>query len=299
MVMLLVLAFACVAGAILYAAEAVWVSDRQRKLSLGRIATYSGLPAVAGSRFGRGAADRYAPPLARLASRLDPRATPDRVGQRLVAAGLARTVTPTMFLASKIVFAAVAFGLTALVSITAGAYGRALLFGTLSGVAGFLLPDAVAIARSKTRREEMKIALPDALDVLAVSVEAGLGFDAALAKVGEHMEGPLVDEFGLVLNEMRVGESRTNALRNLGDRSGFTEMQTFSQAVIQAEQHGAPLGRVLRVQASESRTRRKLAAEEKAMKAPVKMLIPTGLFVFPAMFVVILGPALFRIFETF
>jgi tight adherence protein C len=204
-----------------------------------------------------------------------------------------------MFLASKIVFAAVALGLTAVLSVTAGAYGRALLLGILAGAAGFLLPDAVAITRSKTRREKMKIALPDALDVLAVSVEAGLGFDAALAKVGEHMEGPLVDEFGLVLNEMRVGESRTNALRNLGDRSGFTEMQTFSQAVIQAEQHGAPLGRVLRVQASESRTRRKLAAEEKAMKAPVKMLVPTGMFVFPAMFVVILGPALFRIFETF
>ncbi|MFN0155433.1 MAG: type II secretion system F family protein [Gaiella sp.] len=299
MVMLLLLAFVCLAGAVLYAAEAVWVSDRQRRLSLRRIEAYAGdeLGSEAG-RLGSTLAAQ-APMLARLAGRLDPRATPERVGLKLVAAGVARTVTPTSFLAAKTVLAALGLGLGGVLAVASGSVGRALLVGIALCLAGFLLPDSYLAARARTRRNELRVGLPDALDVLAVSVEAGLGFEAALARVSEHMNGPLVDEFELTLNELRVGESRTNALRRLGERAGFPEMEGFVLSVIQAEQHGAPLGRVLRVQASEARKRRQLAAEEQAMRAPVKMLFPTGLFIFPAMFVVILGPALFRIFETF
>ncbi len=299
MVMLLILAFVCVAGAVVYAANAVWVSDRDRRLSLGRIGTYAGdglgeTPSRLGASF-----TASAPLLARLAQRVDPRSTPERVGLKLVAAGIARTVTPTSFLATKTVLAAMGVGLGGLVAVAYGSFGKALLVAIGMGVVGFLLPDAYLTMRSRTRRDEMRVALPDALDVLAVSVEAGLGFEAAMSRVGEHLHGPLIDEFDLVLNELRVGESRTNALRKLGERAGFPEMEGFVHSVIQAEQHGAPLGRVLRVQASEARKRRQLAAEEQAMKAPVKMLLPTGFFIFPAMFVVILGPALFRIFEAF
>ena len=145
----------------------------------------------------------------------------------------------------------------------------------------------------------MRRELPDALDVLAVSVEAGLGFDAALARLGEYLEGPLVEEFLLVLAELRIGESRSAALRKMADRVDIPELTSVVSSLIQAEQLGSPLGRMLRIQAEESRGRRQVAAEEKAMKAPVKMLVPTALFIFPAMFVVILGPAVLSINEAF
>lgn len=297
--MLLVLAFVLLAGAVYYAAAVVWAPERERRLSLRRIGVYSGRPASEAPWLGGRAFERYAPGLAHLAQRVDPRSTPARVGVRLVAAGMARTVTPTAFLASKVVAAAVGFGLGGLLVASSGHYGRAFVVAVALGVVGFILPDAYLALRIRSRREEMRVALPDTLDVLAVSVEAGLGLEAAIARVGEHMRGPLVDELNLVLNELRVGESRSKALHKLGERAGFPEMETFVQAILQGEQLGAPLGRVLRVQAADSRTRRQLAAEEKAMKAPVKMLMPTALFIFPAMFVVILGPALIKILETF
>jgi len=127
--------------------------------------------------------------------------------------------------------------------------------------------------------------------VLAVSVEAGLGFDGAIAKLTEHMQGALIDEFALTLGEMRIGESRHDALKKLTERVPSPEVAAFVRAVIQADQLGISLGRILRVQAADSRLRRQAAAEEKAMKAPIKMLFPTVLFIFPAMFLVILGPA--------
>jgi len=132
-----------------------------------------------------------------------------------------------------------------------------------------------------------------------VSVEAGLGFDAAVAKLSERMVGPLVDEFGLVLHEMRIGESRSEALKNLSDRVDVREVSQFCRAIIQADQLGIALSRILRVQSHDMRVRRQLAAEEKAMKAPVKMLFPTVLFVFPSMFVVALGPAALNLMQTF
>jgi tight adherence protein C len=146
-------------------------------------------------------------------------------------------------------------------------------------------------SRIRSRQERLRADLPDALDLLAVSVEAGLGFDAAVVKLTEQLEGPLGEEFTLTLAEMRVGESRSDALKKLAERTDLPEMSAFSRAIIQADQFGISLGRILRVQAVDTRHRRQLAAEEKAMKAPVKMLFPTVIFIFPSMFIVILGPA--------
>jgi tight adherence protein C len=145
----------------------------------------------------------------------------------------------------------------------------------------------------------MQAELPNVLDLLCVSVEAGLGFDAALVKLSERMQGPLVDEFSLVLHEMRIGESRAAALRNLSERVDVPEVSQFCRALIQADQLGIALSRILRVQSHDMRIRRQLAAEEKAMKAPVKMLFPTVIFIFPAMFVVALGPAMLDLLKTF
>jgi tight adherence protein C len=130
-------------------------------------------------------------------------------------------------------------------------------------------------------------------------VEAGLGFDGAITKLTEHMDGPLAEEFGLTLGEMRIGESRSEALKKMAERVGSPEMAAFTRAVIQADQLGISLGRILRLQAAEARNRRQAAAEEKAMKAPIKMLFPTVLFIFPAMFIVILGPAFMNLSKLF
>jgi tight adherence protein C len=126
-----------------------------------------------------------------------------------------------------------------------------------------------------------------------------MGFDGAITKLTEHMEGPLVDEFGLTLGEMRIGESRAEALKRMAERTAIPELAAFTRAIIQADQLGISLGRILRVQAADSRNRRQSAAEERAMKAPIKMLFPTVLFIFPAMFLVILGPAFLNLAKFF
>jgi tight adherence protein C len=163
------------------------------------------------------------------------------------------------------------------------------------GALGMIVPDVILGVRIRGRRERIRSELPDALDLLAVSVEAGLGLDGAVAKLTEHMHGALVDEFALTLGEMRIGESRHDALKKMAERVPAPEVAAFVRSVIQADQLGISLGRILRVQASDSRLRRQAAAEERAMKAPIKMLFPTALFIFPALFVVILGPALLNI----
>jgi tight adherence protein C len=237
--------------------------------------------------------------LSRLALRLSPGATVESIDLRLLGAGMARTLTPVGFLTWKVVLGATGTLAGGLLGTLAESPLRAILLALVLGAGGFVLPDVVVSLRTKSRREEMRAELPDALDVLAVSVEAGLGFDAALARLAEELEGPLVEELSLTLSEMRIGESRQDALRKLADRVDVAELTSVVHALVQADQLGSPLARVLRVQAQEARLRRQQAAEERAMKAPVKMIVPTALFIFPAMFVVILGPALLHLAELF
>ena len=178
-----------------------------------------------------------------------------------------------------------------------GAVGM-LLMAVFAAI-GFVLPDTFVTMKARSRKEQIRSELPDALDLLAVSVEAGMGFDGAISKLTEHMKGPLVEEFTLTLGEMRIGESRENALRKMADRVSIPELAAFTRAIIQADQLGISLGRILRVQATDTRNRRQAAAEERAMKAPIKMLFPTVVFIFPAMFVVILGPAFLNLAKLF
>ena len=171
---------------------------------------------------------------------------------------------------------------------------------TLGGAfVGFVMPDFVLSAKARARREAVRAQLPDALDLLAVSVEAGLGFDGAISKLAEHMDGALTEEFNLALNEMRIGEGRQEALKKMAERCDTPEISSFTRAIIQADQLGISLGRILRVQAADTRLKRQAAAEEKAMKAPIKMLFPTVIFIFPAMFIVVLGPALIGLAKVF
>ncbi len=174
-----------------------------------------------------------------------------------------------------------------------------LFFAIILGGVGFIVPDFAVSAKARSRRDQIRAELPDALDLMAVSVEAGMGFDGALAKLTEHMEGPLADEFALTLNEVKIGETRQDALKKLADRTDTPELSSFVRSIIQADQLGISLSRILRVQATDSRLKRQAAAEEKAMKAPIKMLFPTVLFIFPAMFLVILGPAFLNLSKIF
>ena len=237
--------------------------------------------------------------LARAALKVNPRANLDAIALRLVSAGMGRSISPTTFLAIKAGSAIGGgfFGFVVGTAVAGPLAGFALAFGL--GFGGFVVPGFVIGIRGRRRREELRAQLPDALDLLAVSVEAGLGFDGAIAKLTEHMHGALAEEFSLTLGEMRIGESRHDALKKLAARASAPEVASFCRAIIQADQLGISLGRLLRVQATDARLKRQAAAEEKAAKSPIKMLFPTVIFIFPAMFIVILGPAMLNLMKLF
>ena len=301
--MLLVVAVLLLAGAAYLAGEVVTQPGRERQRAVRRAATY-GRARVASSglerlRFGERVVVPATASLARLALRMNPRVTLDSIASRLLAAGMGPAITPTAFLALKGA-GAVAGGFVGFVvgGVMAGASIGLVLAVSGAGM-GFVLPGFIVSMRARKRREEVKSQLPDALDLLAVSVEAGLGFDGAVAKLTEHMDGALAEEFALTLGEMRIGESRHDALKKLADRSSAPELASFTRAIIQADRLGISLGRILRLQAAESRLKRQAAAEEKAMKSAIKMLFPTVLFIFPAMFIVVLGPAFLNLAKFF
>ena len=299
--MLLILAGLSFAAATFLVAQVATLPSRQRRDLLASAARYGSRSAPTGAVDQRaGFGDRVVTPILRpIASvivRLMPRTTRDTVRQRLLHAGLAPRVTPDHFLGAKGLLAALG-GVFGLVIGAAVSPSLAILFPIAIGALGYVTPDLIVNGRVATRRERVLLALPDALDLLAVCVEAGLGFDAALAKLTEYMDGPLIDEFALTLNEMRIGESRTEALRRMATRVGVPEFTAFVRSIVQADRLGTSIGSILRVQSADARVRRQLAAEEKAMKAPIKMLFPTLIFIFPAMFIVILGPALIN-FKT-
>jgi tight adherence protein C len=292
--MLIVLGGLLLGAAAFVVAETATLPARQRRELLKRAANYGSRPVARPidrrhSTFGERVLAPILAGVARFVVRLTPNTTRDTIAQRLLSAGLAQTITPDQLLAAKGLLSGAGIFIGILAATAVGAKGLILAIG-LAAV-GFIAPDFFVGTRVTRRRELIQAALPDALDLLAVSVEAGLGFDASVAKLVEYMDGPLVEEFALMLNEMRIGETRAEALKRMAGRVDCHEVGSFVRAVVQAENLGMSMGNILRVQASDARIRRQLAAEEKAMKAPIKMLFPTAVFILPAMFIVILGPA--------
>jgi len=167
-----------------------------------------------------------------------------------------------------------------------------IFFGLGGFAVGFLAPEFWLGRKIRKRQLDMLLQLPDALDLLTISVEAGLGFDAALAKVVEKMEGPLVNEFRQALAEIRMGRLRRDALRDVASRADVQPVTNFIGAIVQAEQLGVPIAKVLQIQSQQLRIERRQRAEEAAAKAPVKMLFPMVGCIFPTIFIVILGPAI-------
>lgn len=164
---------------------------------------------------------------------------------------------------------------------------------------GLLFPNLILSKKQTERQRRIINSLPDIIDLLTVSVEAGLSFDGALTKVIEKMPGPLAKEFENVLQEMKVGKQKKDALKDMAERVGVQDLTTFVGSIVQADQFGVSIGHVLRIQSEQIRQKRRQRAQEKAMKAPVKMLIPMIIFIFPTIFVVLLGPAVLKMIDIF
>lgn len=192
-------------------------------------------------------------------------------------------------------------GIPLLVYLMTGSAGGTLrlIYTGVAFLMTMIMPDFALKRLAVSRQQKILTALPDNLDLLTVSVEAGLGFDQALLKMIEKTKGPLTEEFKRMLQEMKIGKIRRDALREMALRSGVEELQTFAAAIIQADQLGVGIGKVLRVQSRQLRERRRLRAEEKAQKAPVKMLIPMIIFIFPCLFIILLGPGVLEMIDNF
>lgn len=176
---------------------------------------------------------------------------------------------------------------------------RFILLAVSAVLIGLLFPNMLLNGKIRKRQAEVTRSLPDIMDLLTVSVEAGLTFDSALSKVVEKMPGTLAREFEIVLQEIKVGKSKKEALYQMADRIGIQDLRNFVSSVVQADQLGVSLGKVLRIQSEQIRQNRKQRISEKAMKAPVKMLIPMVVFIFPAIFIVLLGPVVLNLIDVF
>ncbi|HET6815606.1 MAG TPA: type II secretion system F family protein [Mycobacteriales bacterium] len=234
-----------------------------------------------------------------LGRRLSPRGQSDRIRRRLDLAGNPPRWDVDRVFAFK-VLGMIAGGLVGI--LLSFAFGASVLVGVgftlILAAVGLLAPNIVLLQLSQTRQQQIQKDLPDALDLLSISVEAGLGFDAALAQVARNTTGPLAEEFFRVLQEMQIGTGRSGAMRALGERTTVPELRGFVTAMVQADAFGVPIANVLRVQANEMRVKRSQRAEEAAQKVPVKILFPLIFCILPALFIVVIGPAAITIIRN-
>lgn len=182
--------------------------------------------------------------------------------------------------------------------LTGAGFSSSLLYGVIGLIFGYLVVDLWLNNAITKHQKSIERELPDALDLLTISIEAGLGFDASMQRVVQKATGPLALEFNQAIQEMRIGKTRREALRDLSVRNGVSDLTKFVDAIMQADQLGVSLGNVLRTQSDQIRVLRRQRVEEKAMKAPVKMLIPMVLFIFPTIFIVLLGPAVIQVLDV-
>jgi len=206
------------------------------------------------------------------------------------------------FLASRFVVAAVFGGLMLVLSLLAPSSSIKLnpfIIVPLFTIIGFYFPQLWLQSKINARQTEIRKAMPDALDLLTICVEAGLGFDAAMAKVSEKWDNELSLAFARSIREVQLGKLRREALKDMAERIGIPEMTSFVAAVIQSEQLGVSMAKVLRIQSEQMRVKRRQMAEEQAHKAPVKMIIPMAFLTFPSIFIVLLTPAIIRMWNNF
>ncbi|MFQ5554025.1 MAG: type II secretion system F family protein [Acidimicrobiia bacterium] len=229
--------------------------------------------------------------------RFTPQGWGQRATQRLVIAGWAPRVDANSWASVRVVaIVAAVIGIFVAQGFVSG--GQKLAVAGLLGLAGLFGPEAVLSRRIDERKAAVEQDLPDVIDLLVISVEAGLGFEAALGRVVENVPGELSDEFARMLQETRVGVSRHDAMKSLAERTDVDDLNSFIFSMNQADQFGVSIARMLRVQADEIRVRRRQRAQERAFAAPVKMVFPLVLFIFPSVFLVLLGPAVIQIIDN-
>ena len=227
-----------------------------------------------------------------LASRFTPQATLESARARLETAGNPMSMDPSFFLAMRFVLAVVfGGGLFLVFAISGRNWLQGLGISALFMGIGYMFPSMWLSSRIGARQKSVFRAMPDALDLLTICVEAGLGFDSAMKKVHEKWEDELALEFGRVLQEISLGKLRREALKDMGERLQVSELTSFIAAVIQSEQLGVSMAKVLRIQSDQMRVRRRQMAEEEAHRAPIKMIFPIALLIFPSILMILLGPA--------
>jgi tight adherence protein C len=291
--------------AIAYSVQAIVAERRQAYRTLQAIRAVELRPADLRNReLARPARERLVKPLYNAALTVARRFTPagarEGIRRKLVMAGSPFGWDPDRVLVAKV---ACLSGGTVLGLLFLALFGFAWplrVLGFLAiGLLGYWLPNIVLANAVQRRQGEIRSTLADSIDLLTICVEAGLGFDAAMAHVSKNTSGPLADEFYRTLQEVQLGRSRNEAMRNLADRSNVPELRAFVLAMVQADIFGVSVANVLRVQAKDMRIKRRQLAEERAMKVPIKVLFPVLFCIFPALFVVILGPAIMRIADVF
>jgi len=286
MLLLLIAGIACLAFSAFRLTRPRAIADRQRRLAIERVrSTSDAIVLPAPEHRSLGAA--VSAPLARLHRRLWRRQTDQDIETALARAGASRRFNAESFMALRV--AVTGFGLFVGFTLAHGV-GRVLV-GLFFAAAGILLPGFLLSKAASRRADQIDAELPHFVDQLALVIEAGMSFDSAVTYLADVNEGPLADEMKRVLTELRVGESRKTAIRNFAERVGSEEAMAFANAVLASDQLGSPLSGILRAQASDLRHRRQMYAEERAQKAPVKMLLPMAIFILPVMFVLILAPA--------
>ncbi|MGE5587663.1 MAG: type II secretion system F family protein [Clostridia bacterium] len=269
---------------------------------LKRLAVLTRVPSEREKKLARPLSERLLGPVAQFVNNLIISVTPERVvdavKEKLDVTGNPWNMTPgdyiLMRVITMIIIPVAAFGLTLGIRPS-----TAVLLAFVLAALGWLVPEMMLQSKKREREKQIRRSLPDVLDLLTVSVEAGLGFDAALAKVVERKKGPLADEFALLLQEIRMGKPRRDALREVSERVKIDDITSFIASVVQADQLGVSIANILRIQSAQVRTKRRQQAEEAGMKAPIKMLFPLIFFIFPTLFVVLLGPAIIQVAMTF
>jgi len=248
--------------------------------------------------------ERVLEPLYNRANKLGRRITgadaAERIRHKLDLAGNPPGWTVDRVGAGKIVGAVAGFGVSLMLALLMGVSFTVLIVMIAGGTfVGFMGPNFYLYQLAYNRAEQMQRELPDAIDLLTISVESGLGFDAALQQVARNTDGPLAGEFQRALQEMQLGMGRSDALRAMGERNTMPDLRSFVSAMVQADAFGIPVGQVLRVQSSEIRVKRRQWAEEKAQKVPVKITVPLIFCILPCLFIAVLGPAAISIMDAF
>jgi tight adherence protein C len=236
----------------------------------------------------------------RIGRRLSGADSTERIRRKLDFAGNPRDWNVDRVVSAKVIgavsFLLVGIALTLMLHI-AVPLNVVVIVGGL--VLGFFVPNLYLYQKTYERSERIQRELPDAVDLLTISVESGLGFDAALQQVARNTEGPLAQEFSRVLREMQIGQGRGDALHALAERSNVADLRTFVSAMVQADAFGIPIGQVLRIQSSEMRVKRRQRAETKAQQVPVKITVPLIFCILPCLFIAVMGPAVLTIMDNF